>query len=93
MNNIYISIILIYIKCWGWGRGLKVMPADATSPSLRRLLFSTLTCLCQERAVSGGAGDQKGWMLDPIWIQGAFFQDVVIGRAVLNYEMKYMEDG
>eukprot|EP00438_Fugacium_kawagutii_P019116 Skav204379 [mRNA] locus=scaffold4897:143966:157568:- [translate_table: standard] len=32
---------------------LEVMPADATSPSLRRLLFSTLTCLCQERAVSG----------------------------------------
>ncbi|CAE7942874.1 unnamed protein product, partial [Symbiodinium necroappetens] len=32
---------------------LEVMPADATSPSLRRLIFSTLTCLCQERAVSG----------------------------------------
>ena len=33
------------------------MPADATSPSLRRLIFSTLTCLCQERAVSG-AGER-----------------------------------
>ncbi|CAJ1411290.1 unnamed protein product, partial [Effrenium voratum] len=32
---------------------LEVMPADATSPSLRRLIFSTLTCLCQEPAVSG----------------------------------------
>eukprot|EP00913_Durusdinium_trenchii_P009269 g8710.t1 len=32
---------------------LEVMPADATSPSLRRLIFSTLTCLCQEKAVSG----------------------------------------
>ncbi|CAK9000836.1 Hypothetical protein (Fragment) [Durusdinium trenchii] len=31
----------------------QVMPADATSPSLRRLIFSTLTCLCQEKAVSG----------------------------------------
>eukprot|EP00931_Biecheleriopsis_adriatica_P096456 TRINITY_DN7010_c0_g1_i1.p1 TRINITY_DN7010_c0_g1~~TRINITY_DN7010_c0_g1_i1.p1 ORF type:complete len:5389 (-),score=1202.56 TRINITY_DN7010_c0_g1_i1:94-16260(-) len=32
---------------------LEVMPADSTSPALRRLIFSTLTCLCQERAVSG----------------------------------------
>eukprot|EP00930_Biecheleria_cincta_P042926 TRINITY_DN29538_c0_g1_i1.p1 TRINITY_DN29538_c0_g1~~TRINITY_DN29538_c0_g1_i1.p1 ORF type:complete len:5332 (-),score=1004.55 TRINITY_DN29538_c0_g1_i1:66-16061(-) len=32
---------------------LDVMPADSTSPSLRRLLFSALTCLCQQREVAG----------------------------------------
>ncbi|CAE8722979.1 unnamed protein product, partial [Polarella glacialis] len=32
---------------------LEVMPAEITSPAMRRLLFSALTCLSQEIAVSG----------------------------------------
>ena len=60
-------LYVIHIMCWGCVGGLKkVMPADATSPSLRRLIFSTLTCLCQERAVSGAGErweglDAAGW--------------------------------
>ncbi|CAE7598080.1 unnamed protein product [Symbiodinium sp. CCMP2592] len=45
--------ILMTLLEVGKGSRFQVMPADATSPSLRRLIFSTLTCLCQERAVSG----------------------------------------